>query len=158
MTITSLNVNRHRRAFEVSTERGVLPFPFAKADPLPTPEDPAVDAYMDEELGGEGFTFSLASGREGSVQVDQVLDYNRDPEYLRDQLLYKLTLEAERRAAASPLSRRELIRRLGTSASQFYRLLDPTSYRKSVDGMLELLQVLDCEVDLVVRPAGAPRR
>ena len=78
--------------------------------------------------------------------------YNRDPGYMRDQLLYRLTLEAERRLAESPLSRREIIRRLGTSPAQFYRLLDQTNYRKSIDGVLGLLQVLDCDVDLVVRP------
>lgn len=48
--------------------------------------------------------------------------------------------------------RRELIRRLRTSATQFYRLLDRTNYRKSVDQLLSLLQILDCQVRLVVRP------
>jgi len=53
------------------------------------------------------------------------------------------------------VSRRELIRRLGTSATQFYRLLDQTNYRKSVDQLLSLLQILDCEVQFVVRPKTA---
>jgi hypothetical protein len=87
--------------------------------------------------------------------VEQVLEYNRDPGYLRESLLYNLTLEAQKRVAASPLSRRELIRRLGTSATQFYRLLDQTNYRKSIDQLLSLLQVLDCEVRLVVRSKTA---
>jgi len=51
----------------------------------------------------------------------------------------------------SGLSKREVIRRLGTSASQFYRLLNPTYYGKSVGQMLALLRVLGKEVDLVVR-------
>ena len=55
----------------------------------------------------------------------------------------------------SPLSRRELIRRLGTSATQFYRLLDPTNYKKSVDQLLTLLRVLDCDVDLVIKERAA---
>src|SRR5881396_3487392 len=67
-------------------------------------------------------------------------------------LLYRLTLEAQKRVAESPLSKREIVRRLGTSAAQLYRLLDQTNYRKSVDQVLALLQVLNCEVDLVVRP------
>jgi hypothetical protein len=87
--------------------------------------------------------------------VDSVLEYNLDPFHLRDLLLYKLTLEAQKRVAASPLSRREIIRRLRTSAAQFYRLLDPTNYRKSVDQVLSLLHVLDCDVDLVVRARSA---
>ena len=43
------------------------------------------------------------------------------------------------------------MRRLGTSAAQLYRLLDQTNYRKSIDQVLALLQVLNCDVDLVVR-------
>ena len=152
MKISSVTANNRRHAFEVGTRRGRLFFPYVKADPTPTSGDPVANAIVDEELGREALTYTLVSGAEGSIHVEQVLDYNRDPAYLRDQLLYRLTLEAERRLTASPLSRREIIRRLGTSPAQFYRLLDPTNYRKSIDGVLELLQVLDCSVDLVVGP------
>jgi Cro/C1-type HTH DNA-binding domain len=92
------------------------------------------------------------------VHVEQVLEYNQDPTYLRDLLLYRLyrlTLEAKKRVAESPLSKREIVRRLGTSAAQLYRLLDQTNYRKSVDQVLALLQVLNCDVDLVVRTKTA---
>jgi hypothetical protein len=97
----------------------------------------------------------LRSGRVGTVHIEQVLEYNKDPDYLRNQLLYDLTIEAQKRVATSPLSRREIIRRLATSATQFYRLLDQTNYRKSVDQLVSLLQILDCEVRLVVRPKTA---
>jgi len=43
---------------------------------------------------------------------------------MRDLLLYKLTLEAQKQVEKSPLSKRELIRRLNTSPAQFYRILD----------------------------------
>ncbi len=151
MKIRSVRHNNHKRAFEVTTWRGQLLFPYAKSIPAPTPRDPIIEIFVDEELGREGFTFRLASGLEGSVHVEQVLDYNQDPGYLRDLLLYRLTLEADTAVEESPLSKREIIRRLGTSPAQFYRLLDPTNNRKSVDRMLSLLQVLDREVDLVVR-------
>ena len=111
--------------------------------------------FVDEEAGREAFTYVLHSGRTGTVHVEQVLEYNRDPTYLRDLLLYQLTREAQKRVAKSPLSKREIIRRLGTSAAQLYRLLDQTNYRKSVDQMLALLQVLNCDVDLVVRTKTA---
>jgi len=87
--------------------------------------------------------------------IDQVLDYCQDPSYLRDLLVYRLTLEARRRIDAAALSRREIIRRLGTSPAQLYRLLDQTNYRKSVDQVLSLLAVLDCDVDLLVRAKTA---
>jgi len=79
---------------------------------------------VDDEVGGEGFTYRLASGLEGSVHIEQVLEYNEDPSYMRDLLVYRLTLEAQRRVSESSLSKREIIRRLGTSPAQFYRLLD----------------------------------
>ena len=100
-------------------------------------------------------TYRLESGGEGTVHIDHILEYNRDPRVLRDLLLYKLTPEAQQRVADSPLSKRELIRRLGTSATQFYRLLDQTNDKKSVGQMLSLLAILDCEVDLVVREKAA---
>jgi hypothetical protein len=155
MKITSVALNNRKRAFEVTTSGKSLVFPYAKADPRPDGDDPVVAAYVDPELGREGFTYALRSGREGTVHVEQVLEYNQDPGYLRDLLLYRLTLEAQRRVAESSLSKRELIRRLGTSAAQFYRLLDQRNYRKSIDQLLSLLHVLDCQVELVVRARSA---
>ena len=157
MKIRSVQWNNRKHAFEVATWRSRLLFPYAKAEPAPTAADPPVDVTIDEELGREGFAYRLASGREGSIHVEQVLEYNQDPTYMRDLLLYRLTIEAQTRLDASPLSKREIIRRLGTSPAQFYRLLDTTNYRKSIDKVLLLLNVLGCEVDLVVRErSGTP--
>ena len=155
MKITSVVANNRKRAFEVVTRRGQWLFPYSKAEPSPTPSDPLVELYIDPELGREGFTYVLASGAEGSVHIDHVLDYNEEPGYMRDLLLYNLTVEALDRIETSPLSKREIIRRLGTSPAQFYRLIDPTNYRKSVDKLLSLLQVLDCEVEVIVRAKSA---
>lgn len=155
MKIRKVTANNHRRAFEIRVGNRLLAFPYAKLDPRPRRGARMKSARIDEELGREAFSYQLESGEEGSVHVDHVLEYNRDPRYMRDLLLYKLTLEAKRRVTRSRLSRRELIRRLGTSATQFYRLLDQTNSTKSVDQMLALLGILDCEVDLIVRDKAA---
>lgn len=151
MKIIEVTGNNRRRVFQVRTRGGEYTFPYGLAKPRPGPKDRLVSVSADKELGREGFTYELASGAEGTIHIDTVLEYSRDPGHLGDLLLYKLTLEAQRRLAASPLSTREVIRRLGTSASQFYRLLDQTNYRKSVRQMLSLLSVLDCEVEFVVK-------
>jgi hypothetical protein len=117
--------------------------------------DPIAELFVDPEAAREAFTYVLRSGRTGTVHVEQVFEYNKDPAYLRNLLLYRLTLEAQKRIASSPLAKREIVRRLGTSAAQLYRLLDQTNYRKSVDQVLALLQVLNCDVDLVVRTKTA---
>jgi len=151
MKVQSVTYNNRKKAFLVKGAGKFFQFPYTKADPQPTTDDPIVRLEIDRELGREGFTYVLESGKEGAVHGEQVLEYNQDPRYLRDALLYKLTIEAQKRVKRSRLSKRELIRRLGTSATQFYRLLDQTNYRKSVDQLLCLLHVLDCDVDLLVR-------
>lgn len=155
MKIRSVKLNNRKKAFEVRVSARTFVFPYSKSDPRPTVDDPVRRVFVDEELGREGFTFVLASGRAGAVHVEQVLEYNEDPAQLRDILLYKLTIEAQKRIDASALSKREIVRRLGTSATQLYRLLDQTNYRKSVDQLVSLLTVLDCDVDLVVRAKTA---
>lgn len=155
MKIRSVSHNNRRKVFEVRTAARTWVFPFSKAEPVPTPADAVAELFVDAEAGREAFTFVLESGRTGTIHVEEVLAYNQDPSYLRELLLYQLTLEAQKRIADSPLSKREITRRLGTSAAQLYRLLDQTNYRKSIDQVLALLQVLDCDVELVVRKKTA---
>jgi len=155
MKIRAVAGNNRKKVFEVTTSTRTWVFPYAKVDPQPTVQDPLERVFVDQELNREGFTYILTSGLEGTVHLDQILEYNQDPGYLRDALLYKLTIEAQQRVQASPLSKREIIRRLGTSATQLYRLLDQTNYRKTIDQLLSLLHVLDCDIDLVVRATRA---
>ena len=155
MKVRKVTANGRRKALELSTSGATFVYPFARLKPRPTPADPIRSVRVDRELGADAVTYRLASGREGTVHIEQVLDYNKDPDHLRDRLLYALTLEAQKRLARSPLSRREIIRRLGTSPAQFYRLLDQTNYDKSVDRLVALLQALDCEIRLTVRARSA---
>jgi hypothetical protein len=157
MKIRAVSHDNRKKAFEVATRSKTYWFPYAKVPLQPSRENPIKRVYVDEELGHEAFTYELASGEEATVHIDHVLDYNRDPRYLSDLLLYKLTLVARERVNSSGLSKRELVRRLGTSAAQLYRLLDPTNYAKSIDQLVALLSVLDCEVDLIVRKTPARR-
>lgn len=158
MKIGSVTHNNRKKTFEVKAAGKSLLFPYAKVEPQPSVTNPIVRVFADRELGCEGFTYVLKSGDQGTVHVEQLLEYNQDPTYLRDALLYKLTIEAQKRLGSCSLSKREIIRRLGTSASQFYRILDQKNYRKSIDQLLLLLHVLECDVDLVVRAKGASRR
>jgi predicted XRE-type DNA-binding protein len=153
--IDSVRPNNKRRVFEIELGGKCYPFPYEKSEVVPTPDDPVVSTEIDWETAYEGFVYHLASGAEGYVHGEQALDYNRDPEYMRELLIYQLTLEANDRIKKSRLSKREIIRRLGTSPAQFYRLADPTYYGKTVDAMLELLRALDCEIEVVVRDLSA---
>jgi hypothetical protein len=148
--ILSVEPNNRRRLFLVHTRRGSLAFPYAHCDPRPSSSDPIKEVYVDQDLGREGFTYRLASGPEGSVHIDAVLEYNRDPAYLADLALYELSAQARTRFETSGLSAREAARRLGTSPTQLYRLLDPTNYTKSLRQLFALLSLLGYDVDVTV--------
>jgi hypothetical protein len=149
--IRNVEANNRRKAFDVETKDGSYTFPYARLRVSPSKENRVAEVFADAELGNEAFSYTLENGEGDSVHLDEVLEYNEDPNYLRDLLLYKLTVEAQTRVADSSLSKREIVRRLGTSASQFYRLLDPTNYGKSVGQLVALLHILDYDVDVVVK-------
>lgn len=155
MKITNVEASPRKQAFEVRTPKGAFELPYGKVVPAPSETDRVSAVHVDDELGREAFTYELQSGAEGTVHIDQVLDYHQDPAYMADLLLYKMTVEAQDRLERSGVGIRQLARRLKTSPSQLYRLLDTTNYRKSVRQMLTLLHALDCEVDLVVRDREA---
>jgi len=152
MKIKSVTANNRKKAFDIETTVGAYSFPYAFLTVQPDAGHAVEEAYPDGELGSEGFTYRLSDGREDTVHLDAVLEYNRDPAYLNELLLHRLTVEAQKALDASALTKRELIRALGTSASQFYRLLDPTNRGKSVGQMLALLHLLGRDVDVVISP------
>ena len=156
MKIREVSINNRKAQLELTVRSGrMLPIPYAKLVPRPTPANRIREAYVDKELGSEAVTYVLESGAEGAVHVDHALEYNQDPSYLAELVIHKLTVEAQRRVERSGLSRRELARRLGTSVAQLYRLLDPANTRKGLAQLLALLHVLDCEVQFVITPRNA---
>ncbi len=156
MKIRSVTLNNRRNEFTVVTRTGATySFPYAKADPRPGPDDRIEEVFVDRELGNEAFTYVLESSQEGSVHIEQVLEYNEDPNYLADLLTYKLTVEAQRSIKTSGLSRRQIARRLQTSVPQLYRLLDPANTSKSMNQLVALLHILNRDVELVVKKKNA---
>ena len=155
MKIRGVTLNNRKKEFVVRTRSKTYVYPYARLHVRPTPKNRVAKVHVDKELANEGFTYILDSGKEGTIHIDQVLDYNQDPAHLKELLLYKLTIEAQKRVKSSALSKREIIRRLGTSAAQFYRLLDQSHYRKTIGQMMALLHILDCEIDIVVRAKSA---
>lgn len=156
MKITSLKADNRKKEFVLVTKTGAkYAFPFAQCAPAPQPDNRLLEFFIDDELANEAFTYRLQSGDEGSVHLEQVLEFNEEPEYLAELLLYRLSLEARKRIDKSKLSRRQIARQLNTSVPQLYRLLDPANTGKSMKQLVALLHVLDCDVNLVVRKRKA---
>ena len=151
MKIRNVMYNNHLRGFEVSSGRRTYYYPYVLLQLQPTRGNSIKEVYVDQASEKQSFTYILQSGDEGVVHIDHVLDYNIQPAQLRTRVLSTLTNEARRRIKGSALSKRVLVRRLGTSASQLYRLLDPGNHRKSIDRILDLLEVLECDVEITIK-------
>ena len=84
--------------FVVTTNSGArYAFPYSRAEPPPCKNDRVTTVFVDAELGNEAFTYRLESGAEGSVHIDHVREFNEEPEFMADLLVYKLSLEARKR-------------------------------------------------------------
>ena len=152
MKIRNVELNNRKNEFTVTSRSGsVYAFPYSKADPCPKPDNRIKKLFVDKDFANEAFTYLLESGEEGSIHIEQILEYNDDPTYYAELLIYKLSLEARQRVEKSELSRRQIARRLSTSVPQLYRLLDPSNSRKSIRQLIALLHVLDCDLNLVVK-------
>ena len=158
MKINNIEVNKQKKSFSVHTNDSTYGYPFAKLDPVPLKKNPITSFWIDEDFGGDAFSYELKDGKGGTVHIDHVLEYNRDPNYMTELLLYKLTIEAKKHVEDTQLSNREIIRRLGTSPAQYYRLLDQTNVTKSVNKMFNLLQVLGCEIDVVFKDDNSSQK
>ncbi len=158
MKILSVHANNRKKCFEVQTRKGLYSFPYAATDTPPTARNRIVRVFVDPEVANEGFTYELASGAGDTVLMDWVLHDNRDPKLLSELLMHDLTCRADDKRKASGLSTREICRRLGTSASQLYRLLDTGNSQKSFEQLIRLLIVLGCEVTVDVKDVDKRRR
>ena len=65
MKIESVRANNRKKAFEIETRTGAYTFPYALLRLQPDPKNRITEAFPDEDLGKEGFTYRLAKGGEG---------------------------------------------------------------------------------------------
>ena len=153
MKIKRVRLNKQKKCIEINTQKGRFGLPFSKLQLVPTIYNRISKIYIDPELGREGVTYVLESGKEDSVPLDAFLDYNQEQNYMRKIHLYKLTLKALESVKKSKLSKREIARKLHTSPAQLYRLLDTANYKKTIDQMIKLLTCLGTEVKIQTKAA-----
>lgn len=146
MKITAVSINRRKRSLEIKTRTGNFSLPWNRLSLKPSAKVTLVSAEIDNETGRESLLLRYSNGAIDGIHVDAFLDYNRDPNFLRDLALYQMSAHALEAMKSCGLSKHEVMRRMQTSPSQLYRLLDPTNYNKTVDQMLKLLSVLGSHV------------
>ncbi len=151
MKIAAVKFSNRRKEFDVTVGSEALGFPYLKAVPVATPDNPVVLAFVDDELGKEAFTYQLKDGQEGTIHIDHVLEYNEDPQFMWDLFMHRITVEVRKRLEESDYSKRVIARRLHTSPSQLYRLLDEDRSSKSMQQLFEILHTLECDIDVVIK-------
>ncbi len=150
MKIKTVNVNLRRKVLEIETAKGSYSLPFGMLRLKPTKSNRISEIYVDPELGKEAVTYVLESGDEDSIHLDDFLEYNKDPEYIRKMLLYNLTIEAQKAVDETEISVSELARRLNTSRAYINKVLDSANHQKTIDQLTKVLSVLGKRVELKV--------
>lgn len=158
LKIKRILANIRKKCLVVEMTRVTYEMPFSALHLKPTINDPLVSVWIDPECGGRVFGYKLESGKEDYLHLDVVLAVNKDPEYERDMLLYRLTIQAQDILKKKRIPKRELARKLKTSPKQLYRLLDQTFYGKTIDQMIKLLNALGNSVDFKITPLKAAKR
>ena len=147
MKIKSVALNNKKKTIEIETNKEDFSLPFSRLVLRPTAKNRIVKIYVDKQLANRGVTYLLESGAEDSIHLDAFMDYNKDPEFIRQTIVHQLTVKALELLKKCEISKHEMARRLKTSPSQLYRLLDPANRRKSIDEMLKLLSVLGYRIE-----------
>lgn len=152
MIIREVKFDTRRKLIEVDTRKGTFSLPFLRLELIPTPENPIKKVYVDKELGKQGVTYVLESGDERTLHLDAFLDYNHEPDFMRNLAVFGLTTQCLQIVKRSRLSKRKIARKLNISETQLKRLLDTTNYKKTIDQMLKLIASLNHWVEFSVIP------
>lgn len=155
MKIKRVLLNNRKKVFLIETQKEKFEFPFSKLKLKPSKSSFINKVYVDKELNQEAITYTLSSGEEDSIHLDNILEYNKDSDAMRKIFLYKLTMQSQRLIKQRKISIREISRTLKTSPTQVYRLLDQTFYGKTIDQMLRLLDLFDCSIDITFHKKAA---
>jgi len=149
--IKKVCVRPEQQCFEIATSKAAYTFPFSRLMEDVGPGNTVVKAFVDPELASEAITYFLEDGTEGALHLDSVLEVNEDPEYMKNLLIYNMTVSAIECVDQCGLSKREIARRLKSSPAQLYRLLDTANYSKSINQLLMLFHICGATVDFVVK-------
>lgn len=150
MKVSEARIDLRKKELVIKAGRRTYRYPFG----LVSADDPVTAVEADAETGNEAITCCLASGATRTIHLDDIRAHLGDAAFLREQLLYQMTLKAQQQIREKRLAKRAICRMLGTSPAQVYRLLDQTCYTKTVDQMLRLLQALGCTVTLQIGQAA----
>ncbi len=117
-------------------------------------EKNVIEAGPDKEVGNHCFYFILEDGEKDYITHDQPLYIIRHPDYVREEVLYNVTVELQHIIVLKKIPKRELARRLNTSVTQVNRLLDQTNYNKDLSRLIEIATIIGYEFKWSLKKAA----
>ena len=110
--------------------------------------------WVDKETRGMSLGIKLENGQEDFMPYDQPLALAKDPEYLLQTQIERLTATIKQTIAEQKISKRYIAEQLKTSDNQVQRLLNPAILNKNLEQLYKIATLLGLELDWQVRKAA----
>ncbi len=112
------------------------------------------DVWVDKETSGLSLGIRFEDQTENYMPYDQPLALVRDPEYLLQNQIEKVTARIRNAIVEKGISKRFLAEQLKTSDNQIQRLLDPRILNKNLEQLYKIATLLGLEFEWRIKEAG----
>lgn len=109
--------------------------------------------WVDKETKGHSLGLRFEDGTEDYMPYDQPLALSKDPEYLLQAHIERLTAVIKATIRERKISKRFLAERLGTSDNQIQRLLNPAILNKNLEQLYKVATIVGLEFEWHIKKA-----
>ncbi|MEK7396938.1 MAG: hypothetical protein AAB116_08385 [Candidatus Poribacteria bacterium] len=110
--------------------------------------------WVDKETRGHSLGLRFDDGKEDYMPYDQPLALTKDPEYLLQTHVERLTAVIKATIKERRISKRFLADQLGTSDNQIQRLLNPTILNKNLEQLYKVATIIGLEFEWHIKKAA----
>ena len=111
-------------------------------------------AWVDQDTKGHSLGLRFEDGNEDYMPYDQPLAIARDPEYLLQTHIERLTAIIKATIKERKISKRFLAEQLRTSDNQVQRLLNPDILNKNLEQLYKIATLVGLELEWHIKEAA----
>lgn len=110
--------------------------------------------WVDKETKGKSVGMEFEDGLVDYLPYDQPLAIVKDPEYILQNHIERITARIKDEIARKKISRRFLAQQLKTSENRIQRLLNPEILNKNLGQLYKMVSLLGLECEIQIRKAA----
>lgn len=110
--------------------------------------------WVDRETKGKSVGMEFEDGLVDYLPYDQPLAIVKDPEYILQNHIERITAQIKDEIARQKIPRRFLARQLKTSENQIQKLLNPEILNKNLGQLYKMVSLLGLECEIQIRKAA----